>query len=92
VALVEESKIGLVGEGGGLQRVAGALVSQIGARETAHLFVDEREQRMERACISLPPAKKGLSDFRRGRSPLTPRDIHRREQYTGALLWRTVAR
>jgi hypothetical protein len=55
VALVDQSQIHLVNQGGGLKGVAGSLASKPTGRDPAQLRVDERQQLVEGIGVTAPP-------------------------------------
>jgi len=55
VALVDQSQIHLVNQGGGLKGVADALAAQPTGRYPAQLLVDQWQQPIERALVAATP-------------------------------------
>jgi hypothetical protein len=54
---VDEPEIGLVDQGGGLQRVTTSFEAHVTARDTVRLVVDERNQLVERRLVAAAPCK-----------------------------------
>lgn len=77
VAEAAEAKVGLIGEGGRLQRVAGALGAKMPGRNRAQLRVDDGQQALERTVVSLLPGAENLGDLI-DREILHPRAARRR--------------
>jgi hypothetical protein len=64
--LIDELEEGLVDEGGGLQGVVRALLSEVAGREFPQLPVDLRHQPIERLLLPIAPLLQKPGDLGRG--------------------------
>lgn len=60
--MIDQSKIGLIDQGRGLERVAESLAAHVIASQPSHFFVNQRNQLVERSPIPLAPLDEELSN------------------------------
>jgi hypothetical protein len=66
VLLPEETQVGLVNEGGGLEGLAGRLSAHVAVRQAAQFGVNERHQRVEGGGVALAPGEQEPGNVARG--------------------------
>src|SRR6266545_7648335 len=61
--IIDQSQVGFVENGGGLQGVAGALPAHIMVREPVQFGLHQREQLLKRSLVSAAPVAEQLGDL-----------------------------
>jgi hypothetical protein len=73
LTLANETKVGFINQGGALKCVVGAFAPKMTPRQAAQFVVNQRNQSLSRALISLAPIQEKLADpFGRRRIHVSP--------------------